>query len=158
MHKNVKQANKNKNNNYTHKMSKRQKKKITIRIKISKGKKMTYLTFYAFYSFCAFYAFYSFYACEITPNNLIYYTTYFWSFIDILHSKCLRCVTLPITARFIVQINSQKQCLRILEKIFIMFKLVQNKLLKSHYGQVSIYVLGTRENHSFFVNKIKITS
>ena len=67
---------------------------------------MTYLTFYAFYSFCAFYAFYSFYACEITPNNLIYYTTYFWSFIDILHSKCLRCVTLPITARFIVQINS----------------------------------------------------
>ena len=44
-------------------------KKITMRIKISKRKKIPYLTF------CAFYAFYPFYACEITPNNLIYYTT-----------------------------------------------------------------------------------
>ena len=41
-------------------------KKITMRMKISKRKKLTCLTF------CAFYAFY---ACEITPNNLIYYTT-----------------------------------------------------------------------------------
>ena len=42
-------------------------------IKVSKKKKITCLTFYAFYSF---YSFYSFYACEITPNNLIYYTTF----------------------------------------------------------------------------------
>ena len=45
-------------------------KKITMHIKISKRKKITCFTFYAFY---AFYAFYVFYACEITPNNLIYY-------------------------------------------------------------------------------------
>ena len=38
-------------------------KKITMHIKISKRKKITCSTFYAFY------------ACEITPNNLIYYTT-----------------------------------------------------------------------------------
>ena len=50
------------------------KKKITMHIKISKRKKITCLTSYAFY---AFYAFYSFCACEITPNNLIYYTTVF---------------------------------------------------------------------------------
>ena len=49
-------------------------KKITMRIKISKWKKIACLTFYAFY------AFYAFCACEITPNNLIYYTTY--------NSKC----------------------------------------------------------------------
>ena len=53
------------------------KKKITMHIKISKRKKITCLTFYAFYAFIAFYAFYSFCACEITPNNLIYYTTVF---------------------------------------------------------------------------------
>ena len=41
-------------------------KKITMHIKISKRKKITCFTFYAFYAF---------YACEITPNNLIYYTT-----------------------------------------------------------------------------------
>ena len=45
-------------------------KKITMRIKISKWKKIACLTFYAFY------AFYAFCACEITPNNLIYYTTH----------------------------------------------------------------------------------
>ena len=50
------------------------KKKITMHMKISKRKKITCLTSYAFY---AFYAFYSFCACEITPNNLIYYTTVF---------------------------------------------------------------------------------
>ena len=47
-------------------------KKITMHIKISKRKKITCLTFYAFYAFCTFYAFY---ACEVTPNNLIYYST-----------------------------------------------------------------------------------
>ena len=49
-----------------------------MRIKRSKRNKITCLTFYAFYPFYAFYvfyAFYYFYACEITPNNLIYYTT-----------------------------------------------------------------------------------
>ena len=61
-----------KESHYTHKTSKR--KKITMHIKISKRKKITCLTFYAFYAFCTFYAFYAFYACEITPNNLIYYT------------------------------------------------------------------------------------
>ena len=54
---------------------KRLRKKITIRIKASKRKKITCLTFFAFYAFCTFYAFYAFYACEITLNNLMYYTT-----------------------------------------------------------------------------------
>ena len=39
--------------------------KITMHIKISKRKKIACLTFYAFYAFCP---------CEITPNNLVYYT------------------------------------------------------------------------------------
>ena len=61
-------------------------KKITMHIKISKRKRITCLTFYAFYAFCTFYAFYAFYACEVTPNNLIYYTT------GVL--KCERCLIL----------------------------------------------------------------
>ena len=60
-------------------------KKITMRMKISKRKKLTCLTF------CAFYAFY---ACEITPNNLIYYTTLLDDALKSIESKqtiLLRC-------------------------------------------------------------------
>ena len=79
-----------------------------MRIKISKRKKITCLTFYAFYAFCTFYAFYAFYACEITPNNLIYYTANLASrkskttfklqwkvFLDIFEHRFMRVEVMP---------------------------------------------------------------
>ena len=48
---------------------------------------LTSFVFYAFYAFYSFCAFYAFYACEITPNNLIYYTTCFYA-LCILYTFC----------------------------------------------------------------------